>query len=324
MIRHLDSGRNWFSRLWQTNAALTATAVGMTVVLGLTMVGLWVDPRTIDSAPVWLKPAKFAVSLAVYSITLAWIFAWLEDWPRLTRTVGRITAAVFVIEMAVIALQAARGTTSHFNVSTPFDGVLFGVMGAGILLQTFASVAVAVALWRQTFGNRAMGWAFRIGMVITIVAAFSGGLMTQPTAAQLDQSRASGRLVTSGAHTVGALDGGPGLPGTGWSTTHGDLRVPHFLGLHAMQALPLLAIAIARGSRRRELQARLVVTAGLSYAALFGVLLSQALRGHSVVSLDGLTTALLCSWLVATASGFWLVTRPTTASTSVRSVSHVA
>lgn len=316
--------RTWFQRLWQANALLTATAMGMAVVLGLTMAGVWLDPRTLGGVPVWLKPAKFAVSLALYSVTLAWILTWLPEWPRLTRTAGRITSVVFGIEMAIIGLQAARGTTSHFNVSTPLDGVLFGVMGVGILVQTFASTAVAWALWRQTFVNRAMGWALRIGMTITIVAAFSGGLMTQPTSAQLAEARATGRIATSGAHTVGAPDGGPGLPGTGWSTTHGDLRVPHFLGLHAMQVLPLLGIAIARLVRRRETHVLLVITAGLSYAMLFVVLLSQALRGYPVVPSDALTATLLGGWVLASVSGVWLASRLTTADPSVRSASHVA
>ncbi len=45
-----------------------------------------------------------------------------------------------------------------------------------------------------------------------------------------------------------------GLPITGWSTTGGDLRVPHFLATHLMQALPMagwLADRVLRESQRR-------------------------------------------------------------------------
>ena len=48
-------------------------------------------------------------------------------------------------------------------------------MGAGILLQTLASAAVAVALWRQKFADRALGWALRLGLTIAIVGARVGG-----------------------------------------------------------------------------------------------------------------------------------------------------
>ena len=54
-------------------------------------------------------------------------------------------------------------------------------MGLAIVVQTLVDVAVAVALWRQRFADRAMGWALRLGMTITIVGALTGGLMTRPT-----------------------------------------------------------------------------------------------------------------------------------------------
>ena len=252
-----------FKRLWQTSPELVATTVLMLVVLAGAIVGLLIDPRVITGAPAWLKPAKFAVSIAIYTATLAWIFTLLPEWPRTRRVVGWATAAALVIEMVIIGGQAWRGTTSHFNVATPLDGVLWVIMGLTIVAQTLLSVAVAVALWKQRFHDAALGWALRLGMTLTIVGAFTGGLMTRPTAAQLEAARAGERMTIAGAHTVGAADGGPGMVGTGWSRDHGDLRVPHFVGLHAVAGAarlraPAAAPAICRhgtrapGDRRRH------------------------------------------------------------------------
>src|SRR5829696_5033736 len=153
------------------------------------LAGVTVDPRSIAGAPAWLKPFKFAIFPAVYSFTLAWIFTLLTDWPRMRRIVGWTTAIVFVLEVAIIDTQAWRGTASHFNAATTLDRVLFGVMGAAIMIQTFVSVAVAVALWRQRFSDRALGWALRFGMTLTIAGAMTGPLMTRPTARQMADVR---------------------------------------------------------------------------------------------------------------------------------------
>jgi hypothetical protein len=191
---------------------------------------------------------------------------------------------VFVLEVAVIDAQAWRGTTSHFNVSTPLDAMLFVVMGGAILLQTFVSIAVAVALWRQPFTDKALGWALRFGMTLTIAGALTGPLMTRPTAAQLADARAGKHMTVAGAHSVGGLDGGPGLPLTGWSREHGDLRVPHFIGLHAIQALALIAVGLRRWRRPEAVRVRAVLAATASYASLCLLLLWQALEGQSVVA----------------------------------------
>lgn len=284
--------------LWRSDAALTSFGFLMLVVLAAAAVGLWVDPRTITGAPAWLKPAKFAISTAIYSFTLAWIFSYLRGWPRMRRVVGRATVFVFALEVGLIALQAWRGTTSHFNVSTPLDGVLFGVMGLAIVAQTVLSIAVAVALWQQPFTDRALGWALRLGVAITIAGASTGGLMTRPTAAQLEATRAGARMTVVGAHTVGAPDGGRGLPVTGWSVEHGDVRVPHFVGLHAMQLLPLFALLIGRSRWHDAAQARLVVVAAGAYASLFAILLWQALRGQSILDADEAAWPVLAVWAI--------------------------
>ena len=291
-----------WSRLWKGSAPLTVTGLVMFAVLAGAAIGLAVDSRVITGAPAWLKPAKFAASIAIYTFTLAWIFSLIPGWTRTRRIVGWTTAVTMVIEIALISLQAFRGTTSHFNFATIFDGVVFTVMGAAIVGQTLSTVAVAVALWRQQFADRALGWALRLGMTITIAGAMTGGLMTRPTSEQLEVARAGEPMTIVGAHTVGGPDGGPGLPGTGWSTYHGDLRVVHFLGLHALQALPIVALVLARRRLSDAVRLRLTLTAAASYVALFGILLSQALREQPLLAPDPLTIALLAIWALGTAA----------------------
>lgn len=290
-----------WQRLWRTSPELVTVAMLMLVVLAGTIVGLTIDPRVITGAPAWLKPAKFAVSIAIYTMTLAWIFTLIPEWTRTRRVVGRLTAFVMVLEMAIISAQAGRGITSHFNVSTPFNAVLFGTMGVAIIMQTLSTIAVAVALWRHPFADRALGWALRFGMSLTIVGALTGPMMTRPTAAQLEAARAGEPMTTAGAHTIGGPDGGPGLIGTGWSTEHGDVRVAHFVGLHALQIFAALAwlltwLQVAPASRTR-----LILVAGPSYAAFYVILLVQALRGVPAVAPDATTLVELATWAVVTA-----------------------
>ena len=299
------------ARMWTASPPLTAVGLLMLAILVPSLLGVLFDPRLITGMPAWLKPAKFAASIAIYTLTLAWVFTQLPEWPSLRRLVGWLSAGVVVREVASIDTQAWRGTTSHFNVGTPLDRILFGIMGLAIAVQTLSTIAVATALWRHRFSDPALGWALRLGMVMTIVGAAAGGMMSRPTSAQLDEARTTGLMAVAGAHTVGAPDGGPGLPGTGWSTEHGDLRVAHFVGLHALQTLPAVALLLPRRRIDDRRRARAVVVAAGSYAALFAILLWQALRGQSVFAPDVTTAIVMAGWILVTlgAVGGVLVSR---------------
>src|ERR1041384_6697788 len=193
--------RTLLAQLWRASPPLAratppppAVSALMMAAAGVSLIGMLVDPRTIAGAPAWLKPFKFAVSTAVYSLTLAWLFTHLPDRHRVRRLVGWTTALVFVLEVAIIATQAARGPLSHFNAATPLDQLLYGIMGAAILIQTLVSASVVVVLWRHRFVDRPLGWALRFGMVLTIAGAMTGPLMTRPTQAQLTELRAGAKL----------------------------------------------------------------------------------------------------------------------------------
>jgi hypothetical protein len=301
-------------KLWNTDAPLTAVGLAMLPLLAATALALVVDPREIGGAPAWMKPAKFAVSIAIYTLTLAWVFTYLPAWVKTRRVASWVTAVTLIIEIVLIDLQAWRGTTSHFNAGTTFDLVVFNIMGIAIFTQTFVAMFVAVALWRQRFADRATGWALRLGMTITIIGAMTGGLMVRPTQAQLDDARAGNRMTISGAHTVGAPDGGPGLPGTGWSREHGDIRVAHFLGLHALQIIPLLSFFVGRRGWPEARRIRLTLAASASYIGLFFLLMWQALRAQSVIRPDASTLAALVVWALLTVAMFVAVSYRTAVS----------
>ncbi len=262
------------------------------------------DPKVICGAPRWLKPAKFAISGAIYTVTLIWLLGQVTVWPRLIRRLTDVSGWLLLGEVVLIDLQAARGTTSHFNVSTAFDAAVFAAMGFMILVVWVISGILFAALCRQKFESRAWGTALRAGVLLTVLGSGAGALMTSPTHAQMLATK-HGPPNTVGAHTVGGPDGGPGLPVTRWSTEHGDLRTPHFLGLHGMQALPLFAWLLAVTTNWSDDRRRRFVLAGsFSYLALFVLLLWQALSGVSVVSGSVGSIAGWAAWLALTFACF--------------------
>jgi hypothetical protein len=291
--------------------ALTALGFVMAADLVFCLCGLVVDRRVITGAPAWLKPAKFAFSVLIASWSFAFCIASTRIWRLFTRALDVVLTVGFAIEIALIDMQAARGTTSHFNVSTQFDAVVFAVMGVSIACIWLAMLGLAIVLFRQHFASSAWGWSLRLGMVIALIGTASGALMTVPNSRQLAEEHATGRLPIVGAHTVGAPDGGRGLPVTQWSADHGDLRVAHFVGMHGLQVLPLLAWWIGRRRPRPDerRQRDLVFAIAASYLSFFGLILWQAFRGQSIAQPDSVSLESLAVWILLTAFAVLTISR---------------
>lgn len=304
-------------RMRRESNTLTSICLLILVVFFLNVLGMFLDPRVITGAPAWLKPAKFSISVAILAGTLAWMLRYVISGKRAARFASAIIAIFALIEIVIIDLQAARGTTSHFNVGTPLDAFLFATMAVSIVVLWLASVWLCVLFFREPFADRPLGWALRLGLLISVMGSISGGLMTRPTQSQQAEMKFN-RPAVVGAHTVGAPDGGPGLPGVKWSTERGDLRIPHFFGLHGLQAIPLIYFFwIKRRPGTVSELTRRVVLAAASYAAFTILLGWQALRGQSIVAPDGITTLALGLWAATTAVAFFI--RP-----SGKQVSHAS
>jgi hypothetical protein len=290
-------------QLWAINAPLTITGIAMMILLICTIAGVFLDAQVITGAPAWLKPSKFAFSVALYAFTFVWLLSYVQGHPRLVTLATNLTALAFVIEMGIIVAQAARGTTSHFNVSSPLDSGLWVTMAITIITLWAMTLLAIVLLVFQRLNDPAWAWSLRLALMVTFLGMGVAFLMTGPTPQQ-QAAQAAGHVVSIiGAHSVGVADGGPGLPLLTWSTRGGDLRVPHFVGLHALQILPLLGwLIIWRSSPRRldkRHQVALVWTAGLAYTGLILLLTWQALRGQSVVAPDALTLVALAGLIAA-------------------------
>lgn len=294
-----------FQRCWRANAPLTVLGVAMIGFTLATLAALASDPRIIAGQPAWLKPFKFGVSIATYSFSVAWLLGFVRAqqlWvKRALNLITWIVIGVCTAEIVPITVQVIRGTRSHFNVETPFDSFLLGVMAVSITVLWVANLLLVVILMRQRFQDRAFGWSLRLGLIITVIGMATGYLMTMPTPEQIASWEEGAPVTLIGAHSVGVSDGGPGLPITGWSTEGGDLRIPHFVGLHALQVIPFAGGWLSRRRKLRPGQClSLVWTVSLSYLGLVALLTWQALRGQPLVAPDALTLGALAGLISAT------------------------
>lgn len=242
--------------------------IGALMVLALIVVTLLSigDTRLILGLNPWVKPMKFLSSITIFLWTVAWLMPETQPNKRLRNLVRWTIGPAMLLEIACIILQSARGASSHFNITSPFDAAIFGLMGLTIVLNTIAMVIFLAIVRRDTPPTRAgYIWGIRLGVAIFLLASLQGGL-----------------IVGNNAHTVGAPDGGPGLPFLNWSNSAGDLRIAHFFGMHAMQVLPLLGFLLDRA----KVPARtVVIAASLIWVAIMGGLLLIAMQGRPLVIL---------------------------------------
>jgi hypothetical protein len=249
--------RRLWTEAWHGEAALMLFASLLVAALLPMAVGLAFDERTLRGASVWLKPMKFALSLAVLAWTTAFFASHVQASKRRALAVVRWTligAALF--EFGYIALQAALGEGSHYNVGDPLHGALYTLMGLGALLLTGTQARLAWLVARHA--RPGLDPAYRLAVVVGLAFAFVLG-----TASGVPLSM----LQPPDANT---------LPLVGWHLW-GDLRPAHFVGLHAEQALPLLGAWLA--ARRHPRSRGVVIGASLAWVALFVLLMALGLAG---------------------------------------------
>ncbi|MET9631907.1 hypothetical protein ABZX92_31030 [Lentzea sp. NPDC006480] len=233
--------------------------VNTLLMLGLAVasaVGILVDDRTLLGDPIWLKPLKFGLAFALYSGTLSWLLSTLTRGRRTGWWMGTLFAVAAFAEVAAITLQAARGTFSHFNTSTdPITLLATQIFTNGVAALFLLQLAIVVLVLFQRGGDRALMRAVRWGLALATIGMIVPVYWMATEIHQRTVVDANGaEIVMYQSHDVGA---------------GGDFRVPHFIGLHAIQVLLLVVFASRRLDERNR--ARLVTTAALGCTALLAV-----------------------------------------------------
>lgn len=132
------------------------------------------------------------------------------------------------------------GTRSRFNTAT-LDSTAFTIMGGLVAVIHLAALIIGLVIAFTPLRDATMRLAVGLGCLISVLGLSVGFLVLRPTPEQAAQGDGA---LTSAAHGVGVADGGPSIPIPGWSTTGGGLRIPHFIGMLALQLLPLFAIVL--------------------------------------------------------------------------------
>lgn len=246
--------RDWPAE-WRAREPRLTRYAALLLVLLLPMALAWgLDDRVLRGANVWIKPMKFALSIAVMALTTAWFIGHL---PEERRTSRMTSATVWLLigagsfELAYITLQAALGQGSHYNVGDAWHATMYTLMGIGAVVLSATQPLLAWQLFRHPDPRRPAAYrhAVLLGLVLSFVlGAGVGGLLgsLQPPS------------------------GGATLPLLGWALGGGDLRPAHFVGLHAEQVLPLVGYAAARSGLRQA--GPLVWATTVAYALLFAAL----------------------------------------------------
>lgn len=229
------------------------------LIAGIIMILLsFLKPIEFGGTNAWFKPIKFALSTTALVWTLSWFTSYLEPGKSIDWT-NWILVITLGFEVLYIAIQASRGQASHFNSSSSFYMFMYSLMGFGAVIATLTVAFIGSKFWFNSYPNLPdyYIWAIRFGFLLFVIFSFEGGIM-------------GGNM----QHSIGGPDGGNGISFLGWSTNYGDLRIAHFIGMHALQALPILSWYILK-------DVKLSFGLAILYTGLAVFALIQALRAKS-------------------------------------------
>jgi hypothetical protein len=265
--------REFFRELDATDALLARLGWALLAVIPVFAVLALLTPGAAASVNPWIKPIKFSLSFSTFvsTITLFLVALRIPEWQL--KFVRRAIAVSVVFEILSLAVQAWRSAYAA-GAHTWADGLLAQVTNSMVMINTAIVVWMLVLFCATRVKASVVDYPMLSAIRYSIVIFLAGNAV-------------GGYMLARGSHTVGAPDGGAGLPFLNWSTIAGDLRIAHFIAIHAIQIVPLFAYILSQMApvpnvkQRRMAVAVLAIMVSLAVGATF----VQAALGRPLLAL---------------------------------------
>ena len=248
------------------------------MVSGIVHFGVYlVDGGPWEGPISWRKPVVFGLSFGITLVTWSWFMSFLRPGRVAGWALMGVLSLASVGEVFLVSMQKWRGVESHFNESTPFNGLVFSLMGMLVSIIVLLTLVITVRSFFSMDAPASLALAIRLGLVLMLASQAVGV-----------------QMIVEGGNTFGS---------------EGALKVPHAFTLHAAQVLPALAVLllVSPGAERRRVQ--IVGLGAVGYATIIASTAVQTYAGRGPLDLTAGSTVLAVAGLALVAASAVLALR---------------
>ncbi len=233
---------------------------------GLLHIPVWfLDGGDWEGRVSWRKPILFGISTGMTLWSLGWICGAIkrDRFAKFDLVVSFAIAVSLVIEVALITLQQWRGTASHFNHATEFDGRIDVVMFVLICIAFLGIVYLGIRSFGFLHLDDEFALAVRSGMVFLILSCIIGFVISS-----YGYTRTQAGLPPE---TVGE---------------NGVTKFPHGVAIHVLQILPAIVFMLRKLNVRSDIRKQFIWCASGSFMSLLVFACVQTISGQARFELN--------------------------------------
>lgn len=191
-------------------------------------IGLFIsisDDRMVNGFSIWNTPLKYMLST---SITI-WTFGWILEYLR-SKSLIRLFSWLIAISLStvniILSYRAIRLSENFYPSLNNNNQSLYFIMLLMIAIYSVTFILITIAFFQQKKMpiSQHYSWGIRMSLLCFLFIIITGGIM-----------------LWHRSHNFGGADTENGMILFNFSTRRGDIRVPHFMALHALQIIPILS-----------------------------------------------------------------------------------